>query len=148
MKNNKDELRAKRYLQQLNFTHVIYEPLGNVTPDFLLDKRVAVEVRRLNRNYINADQLLHVENTEILIVKKIKKIICAYQDNAYTNSASVSLQFIKTLDTHSIRNIIKKVKKTLKQHMLHITNTFKSLSTRKIKKLKRIFISTMNGGYF
>ncbi len=54
-KKNKDEIRAKKYLQTLNFTQVEYEPLGNVTPDFLLGKKIAVEVRRLNRNHIDGD---------------------------------------------------------------------------------------------
>jgi len=36
-KENRDEIRAKQYLQTLKYTKLEYEPLGNVTPDFLLD---------------------------------------------------------------------------------------------------------------
>ena len=50
-KENSDEMRAKQYLQTLPHTKLEYEPLGNVTPDFLIDSKIAVEVRRLNRNY-------------------------------------------------------------------------------------------------
>lgn len=39
------------YLRHLGFTNVRYEPDGNVPPDFLVEGRVAVEVRRLNQNY-------------------------------------------------------------------------------------------------
>ena len=45
---NKDETRAKKYLQSLEHHELEHEPLGNVTPDFLVDKKIAVEVRRLN----------------------------------------------------------------------------------------------------
>ena len=38
------------YLSHLGFQEVVYEPDGNVPPDFLLDGRIAVEVRRLNQN--------------------------------------------------------------------------------------------------
>ena len=38
------------YLSHQGFTDVVYEPDGNVPPDFLLDGRIAVEVRRLNQN--------------------------------------------------------------------------------------------------
>lgn len=50
-KENSDELRARQYLQTLSHTKLEYEPLGNVTPDFLIDNKIAIEVRRLNRNY-------------------------------------------------------------------------------------------------
>lgn len=38
------------YLSHQGFKDVVYEPDGNVPPDFLLDGRIAVEVRRLNQN--------------------------------------------------------------------------------------------------
>lgn len=38
------------YLSHLGFNDVAYEPDGNVPPDFLVDGRIAVEVRRLNQN--------------------------------------------------------------------------------------------------
>jgi len=50
-KKNPDEIRAEHYLQTLHHTKIEYEPLGNVTPDFVIDDKIAVEVRRLNRNY-------------------------------------------------------------------------------------------------
>ncbi|MCD4668679.1 MAG: hypothetical protein K8R44_08885 [Sulfurimonas sp.] len=72
-KQNQEELRAKQYLQSLNYTKVEYEPLGNVTPDFVLDNKIAVEVRRLNRNYIKNEQLVSSESCEIDTHTKIKK---------------------------------------------------------------------------
>ncbi len=38
------------YLLHRGFRDVVYEPEGKVPPDFLVDNRVAVEVRRLNQN--------------------------------------------------------------------------------------------------
>ena len=87
-KENRDELRAKQYLQTLKYTKLEYEPLGNVTPDFLLDNKVAVEVRRLNRNNLKDEHLVKVEefdelvwdipdlhkNIQLLIDEKNKKI--------------------------------------------------------------------------
>ncbi len=42
---------VEAYLKSIGFTDVLYEPDGNVPPDFLAEGRVAVEVRRLNQNY-------------------------------------------------------------------------------------------------
>ncbi len=38
------------YLQNQDLGDVVYEPDGNVPPDFLVNGRIAVEVRRLNEN--------------------------------------------------------------------------------------------------
>ncbi len=38
------------YLRSLGYSEIVYEPDGNVPPDFLVNKRIAVEVRRLNQN--------------------------------------------------------------------------------------------------
>ena len=36
-KDNQDEIRVKKYLQTLTYINLEYEPLGNVTPDFVID---------------------------------------------------------------------------------------------------------------
>ena len=44
------EQLARSYLETLGFANIVFEPDGGVPPDFLLDGRIAVEVRRLNQN--------------------------------------------------------------------------------------------------
>lgn len=46
---NADERIAQAALHQMGFTQIRFEPDGNIPPDFLLDDRIAVEVRRLNQ---------------------------------------------------------------------------------------------------
>jgi hypothetical protein len=46
---NDDERIAGEYLHRLGMGTVAYEPDGQVPPDFLIDGRIAVEVRRLNQ---------------------------------------------------------------------------------------------------
>lgn len=48
---DESERLADQYLRSLNIGDVIYEPDGNVPPDFCVGGQVAVEVRRLNQNY-------------------------------------------------------------------------------------------------
>jgi hypothetical protein len=47
---NDSEKTIFEYLQSQNLGTVVYEPDGNVPPDFLVNGRIAVEVRRLNEN--------------------------------------------------------------------------------------------------
>ena len=122
-KDNKDEIRAKKYLQTLEHKTLEYEPLGNVTPDFLIDNKIAVEVRRLNRNHIDGDHLLSIENFEIPLIKNIKKIISIFTYKPYTKSAYVSITLTKPLGIESKTGVIKRIKKVLKSHINHISET-------------------------
>jgi hypothetical protein len=49
------ERLADQYLHSLNLGAVIYEPDGNIPPDFSVGGRIAVEVRRLNQNFEFSD---------------------------------------------------------------------------------------------
>jgi hypothetical protein len=49
------ERLADQYLRSLGIGIVEYEPDGNIPPDFCIDGRIAVEVRRLNQNYELSD---------------------------------------------------------------------------------------------
>jgi hypothetical protein len=49
---NKDELIASRFLGSLQVGEVKHEPDGNVPPDFQVNGKIGVEVRRLNQNYL------------------------------------------------------------------------------------------------
>jgi hypothetical protein len=42
------ETVVETYLRQNGYSDIVFEPDGNVSPDFLINGRVAVEVRRLN----------------------------------------------------------------------------------------------------
>jgi hypothetical protein len=44
------ETHVREYLEYLALGNVIYQPDGNIPPDFLVDGRIAIEVRRLNEN--------------------------------------------------------------------------------------------------
>lgn len=52
---DRTEQTAYEYLCSRGLTNVVYEPDGNVPPDFLVSGRVAVEVRRLNQSIETAE---------------------------------------------------------------------------------------------
>ncbi|MCF6341011.1 MAG: hypothetical protein L3J10_09740 [Sulfurimonas sp.] len=120
---NRDETRAKKYLLSLEHTEIEYEPLGNVTPDFLLDKKIAVEVRRLNSNHINNEHIISIENFEIPLIKYIKKIISTFEYKYYSNSTSIAITISKPLEIQNKTYIIKKIKRILKKHTYNISKT-------------------------
>jgi hypothetical protein len=63
------------YLSNQGFSDVAYEPDGNVPPDFLLNGRIAVEVRRLNQNEDTGDGPHGLEETAIPLQAKVRKLL-------------------------------------------------------------------------
>ncbi len=62
---NKDEKEVENYLKTLNPISLQFEPEGkDTTPDFLLDNKIAIEARRLNKNYFNGDIVHGQESLE------------------------------------------------------------------------------------
>jgi hypothetical protein len=68
---------ANAYLHHLGFESVVFEPDGNVPPDFLVDHRIAVEVRRLNQNEQMGPRFRGLEEVAIPLHMKISKLLAA-----------------------------------------------------------------------
>lgn len=114
---NKDEQRAEEYLVSLGYQNIEYEKIKNKTPDFFVDNKIAVEVRRLNRNFITGN----IESFEFQIINNIKKIISNFKCETFNNSAyfSISLNEPKKIEGKKI--ITQKIKKVFKEHFNYIT---------------------------
>lgn len=71
---DQSEILARDHLIFRGFANPVYEPDGNVPPDFLLDGRIAVEVRRLNENERDSPSPKGLEETEIPLLMGIQKL--------------------------------------------------------------------------
>jgi hypothetical protein len=70
---DRSEAISKKYLESLGFENVIFEPDGNVPPDFLCDSKIAVEVRRLNQHQQLANgKILSLDETSIPFVQRLQ----------------------------------------------------------------------------
>ena len=74
-KMNVDERIADTYLRSLGFADVVFEPDGNIPPDFLIDGRVAVEVRRLNQNEESPEGPRGLEEVEIPLRDRVRHLL-------------------------------------------------------------------------
>lgn len=68
------EAIVEKLLRNMGFQKVVYEPDGNVPPDFLVDDEIAVEVRRLNQNHDSGGGKRGLEETSIPLWQKIEKL--------------------------------------------------------------------------
>jgi hypothetical protein len=60
----KEEKIAKDYLETIS-NDVVFEPDGNIPPDFKLNQVIAVEVRRLNQNIFKGNKPKGLEQERI-----------------------------------------------------------------------------------
>ena len=74
---DESEQLVERYLGGLGFDSIIFEPDGKVTPDFLVDGRIAVEVRRLNQNELTDSGFRGLEESDIPLQMKIQKLLAS-----------------------------------------------------------------------
>ncbi|EIZ1174022.1 hypothetical protein MOV00_004214 [Vibrio vulnificus] len=78
---NREELLAKNYLESLNLSSIIYEPDGNIPPDFLVDNHIAVEVTRLNEHIKVQGVLKRLDDDSSSITAFIKNVLHDFESD-------------------------------------------------------------------
>jgi hypothetical protein len=71
---NLDEQRVDQFLARCGYHNVVFEPDGQVPPDFLVNGRIAIEVRRLNQNLVTADSTRELETLRISLNRMVEKL--------------------------------------------------------------------------
>ena len=59
----------------MGFSSVVYEPDGNIPPDFVINGEIAVEVRRLNQNFSDGSRMQGLEEVSIPLWQKMTKLV-------------------------------------------------------------------------
>jgi len=77
---NPTEARAREHLIARGLRDVVHEPDGNIPPDFLVEGRIAVEVRQLNLRVKNGTK--GVDETGWPFRQRIEGVLAEYGDSA------------------------------------------------------------------
>ena len=72
---NIEEKLAEEYLRTLGIGSVVHEPDGKQPPDFLVDRRIAVEVRRLNQNHVVGDGYEGLETARFRLTRQMRTLL-------------------------------------------------------------------------
>lgn len=95
-----EEELARQYLLSIGFvdTDIIYEPVRNETPDFLVEGRIAVEVRRLNQNDMTTPgKLVGRDSLQIDLLQAMEEVLHSFGPPKQGNSWSVRYIFGRPL---------------------------------------------------
>ena len=146
-----EEEIAYNYLKEEISSNVIYEPDGNVPPDFVIDSKIAVEVRRLNQHHFISGKLKPNEELGYKLVPRIARLLKEFETEGFERSILVSIYFKRPLKVDS--NLISLVKSIIKSNVINlkqelnfkIHDNFHLKLYPSSKKLKKsIFIGTIS----
>lgn len=124
------ERLVERYLRGLQLGPVLYEPQPNAPPDFLVDGRIAVEVRRLNQNHVHGQTYEGLELAEAAIVRWAKSRLPGYGPALDGQGWWVFFHFWRPMDWPAIKRDLPKAFRAFKSNpspagvTLMITPTF------------------------
>ena len=74
---NQSERLIAEYLAHAGYSNVVHEPDGKHPPDFLIEGRIAVEVRRLNQNVQTGAVTRGLEETAIPLNRSVAKVLAS-----------------------------------------------------------------------
>lgn len=118
----REEIIAKKYLLSIGYNdkEIIYEPLGNIPPDFCINNLIAIEVRRLNKNIkkYNKDYSKPIENLYFKLNPKIYNIIKNFPRFKFDHSAYVIVNYSRPLNIS--KKLFDKIKDVLMTHIRFI----------------------------
>jgi hypothetical protein len=92
-----EEIQAKKHLEAMGFESIVFEPDGNVTPDFALNQSIAVEVRRLNQHFDFSGTNHPLEKTRFKLYQLINGTINSIDTKDYEYSVYVFVEFQRPL---------------------------------------------------
>jgi hypothetical protein len=126
------EQLAEKYLLSLGRGPVVFEPDGNVTPDFSLNDNIGIEVRQLNQNFQQSDgSMKGLEEVANPLTQRMEALLLTLGESVNGESWYVHMEFCRPLgDQKRIRAKIKstlldfKRSPTRSQHCVNITPNF------------------------
>ncbi|ENM5855915.1 hypothetical protein NTE09_003967 [Vibrio mimicus] len=92
MSLNEDENIVREYLET-RFDKVVHEPDGNVSPDFLVNGKIAVEVRRLNQQFRGVNKTVGLETDQFRLMDVIRKKLSKYPVDETSKSYFVTISY-------------------------------------------------------
>lgn len=92
------EKLVENHLKHCGYLDIIYEPDGNIPPDFLVNGTIAIEVRRLNQNHSDGLVTKGLEEVAIPLWKKVEKLLSSMGPPTEGESWFVHFRFSRPVE--------------------------------------------------
>ncbi|MBL4568051.1 MAG: hypothetical protein JKY85_08665, partial [Porticoccus sp.] len=120
---NFDEEIVNTYLDFQGFNDIEYEPDGNIPPDFLINKHIAIEVRRLNQHHNIKGREEALEEVKFKLIPQLNSLLNKFEGVNHDSSAFVSIRYSRPVG--NIKNRIKQIEGVLIDHLNTLDQTRK-----------------------
>ena len=94
----REEKITEAYLKSLGFKNVVFEPDGNIPPDFSIDGRIAVEVRRLNQHFFTKDEARGLEEGRSPLFKLLQSSLSEFNSQYKGDTYWVYVRFRRPIE--------------------------------------------------
>ena len=143
---DRSETIAKKYLESLSFKDVIFEPDGNIPPDFLCDQKVAVEVRRLNQHKETpSGKFKGLDETSIPFLHRLQNELKNYGPSLDSISWFVLFKFSRPIEKW--KTLRPKIKESLKAFKYSETEGICTISISPTFELELVRASEVKDDY-
>jgi len=119
-----EEKIAFEFLFKYTGSKPVYEPDGNVPPDFKINSEIKVEVRRLNQNvfYDDFSDTEGLANVEINLPKALNEVLTGFDKSFNGESFRIAIRFWRSIDID-----YKSFKELLKSKLTHFLKEMPNL---------------------
>jgi hypothetical protein len=130
----KEEEFVQEYLIKHGFQRIVYEPDGNVPPDFSVDEEIGVEVRRLSQNLISKDGgYKSLEQDRIRLMRCVREVFNEFNQPTPVDSYWVVINYQRPLG--DLKEIRKRLRETLDKCLSKDLKCYQDISVTKSVKI-------------
>jgi len=115
---NREEQIANELLHNLNEGKVIFEPNGfSKSPDFSLNEKIGIEVRRLNKQINCGDEIHPIEEAKYPFLRKFDRLLLDIENSDLEFSIGVNISFKRPIILD--KKLVKKIKDSIRNSTLN-----------------------------
>jgi len=103
------------YLEFEGYSDIVYEPKGNIPPDFLLNGQIAIEARRLNQHLTKNDKVEPLERLEYKLIPMLKVLLDEFSEGTHENTSFVCIRYSRPIG--KVKECIKDIRNALVSHL-------------------------------
>ena len=112
---NDDEKIANEFLSAIGFKNIEYEPNGNIPPDFLVNNKIAIEVRRLNQHTKVYGNEKPLEDIYFKLIPRINNTLKEFEAKEYDTTLIISISYSRPLKVN--KALIKQIKESINKNI-------------------------------
>ena len=93
-----EEDAVAKYLEKTQGENVVFEPDGNVPPDFAVNSDIAVEVRRLNQQFMDGKKMEGLEQVSFSIMDVLKEVLVSFDPQYVGKTFGLHIDYERPLN--------------------------------------------------